>query len=237
MINLTFELKDNIVATITSYTRPTLGTGIYTIPDISLILNLPPSKVRRWIIDFWDDRLALNSGHTYSYGVGRERVVSFHLLIEFFTFFQLRKYGVSAKKILDAHRFLSDFLRSPYPFANANILTEGNKVLFSPDLITIINADSGLQLYLTEIIEPFCKKVEFNSSNLAKRFWPNGRQSSIVVDPDHQFGQPVINGTNILAETLKSMYTAGENIKFIAELYEINESQVQDALNFCKIAA
>lgn len=221
----------------TPYTRPGLGTGIYTVPDISLILGLPSSKVRRWIIDFWDDRLALNSGHTYSSGSGKERIVSFHLLIEFYTFFQLRQYGLSANKILDAHNFLSEFLKSPYPFATSNILTEGHKVLFRPQIDTIINADEGLQIYLTEIIEPFCKKVEFNSSNLAKRFWPNGKQSSVVVDPDHQFGQPTIFGTNIQTESLISMFKAGEDIRFIAELYEITETQVQDALAFRKIAA
>lgn len=225
------------MAETTPYTRPALGTGIYTIPDISLILGLPSHKVRRWICDFWDDRLAMNSGHSYSLGIGKERVVSFHLLIEFFTFFQLRQFGVSARRILEAHNFLSEYLKTPYPFASSNILTEGHKVLFSPQVNTIINADSGLQLYLTEIIEPFCKKVEFNSSNLAKRFWPNGRQSAVVIDPDHQFGQPIISGTNILTESLISMYTAGENIKFIAELYEITETQVHDALAFRKIAA
>lgn len=220
-----------------SYTQLSLGAGIYTVPDISLILGLPGNKVRRWITDFWDDRLASKSVYQYSHGEGRERTVNFHMLIEFYTFYQLRCLGIRAKRILDAHLFLSKHLDTPYPFATSNILTEGRKVLFSPEISTIINADEGLQLYLTEIIEPFCKKIDFSSIRLARRFWPNGKNSSVVVDPDHQFGQPVIEGTNILAEALYSMHSAGEDIQLIAELYHVNGSQVTDAIKFCKRAA
>jgi uncharacterized protein (DUF433 family) len=62
-------------------------------------------------------------------------------------------------------------------------------------------------------------------------------QAGDVVDPHHQFGQPVIENTNLLADTIYSMYKKEEPVKLIARLYEITEKQVADAINFCKQAA
>lgn len=61
-----------------------------------------------------------------------------------------------------------------------------------------------------------------------------GKEHDIVVDPHHQFGQPVIQGTNINAATIFSMYQSGESVWTIGTLYDITEEQVNDAILFCK---
>jgi uncharacterized protein (DUF433 family) len=217
--------------------RPKLGYGIYTIPDVSRILRLPQNKVRKWLHEYWNNRFANNSKRKYSWGEGRDLAVSFLALIEFYTFYQLREHGVSAQRIQIAHETISKTLETSYPFATSKILTDGHSVLFSPDINSIINADRTLQYNLKEIIEQFCIKIDFNSSYLAQKFFPDGRDSSVVIDPHHQFGQPIIDSTNIPIKTLQNFHKGGEKINFICSLYDLSEKQVRDALKYYAEAA
>lgn len=207
------------------------GTGIYTTPEVAKILGLPRGKVKRWFKDYWTSKFS-SGGIQYSDGEGIEQVTNFHTLIEFFTFYQLRERGVSAQKIVSAHNILAEVFKTQYPFATSNILTDGEKVLFEGNVGEIINADKSLQIYITQVIEPFCERIEFDKNSLANRFFPMGKKHDVIIDPKRKFGQPVVGETNILTETIFSLFRAGEPIKVIANLYDLKISQVEDAINF-----
>lgn len=211
-----------------------LGTGIYSIPDLSFILQLPKHKVRRWMNDFWDSRLGGGYKGKYSWGQGRDKATNFLTLIEFYVFYQLRENKVSSNKILEAHAFMAKELNTPYPFASSEVLTEGKNIFYSLEDGTTVYADKSRQIVIRKAIESFCKKIEFSPDKLSKRYWPLGKENSIVVDPHHQFGQPIINGTNINASSVYSMYVSGESINVIGILYDLTEKQVNDAIIFCK---
>lgn len=216
-----------------------LGNGIYSIPDLSLILRLPKYKMRRWLNEYWDVRLGKKYHEKYSWGEGRDKATNFHALIEFYVFYQLRSLKVSTKVILQAHEIMADQLNTPYPFATSEVLTDGKKIIYSIHDGTTIKADDSKQIVFKQIIESFYRKIEFSESNLAERFWPLGKERHIVVDPHHQFGQPVIENTNLLAESIHALYKAGETKQFLAKLYSISIREVNDAIEFFnpKVAA
>lgn len=207
------------------------GSGIYTTPEVAKILGLPRGKVRRWLKDYWTTKFSNNSIQ-YSDGIGAEQITNFNTLIEFFTFYQLREKGVSAQKIVKAHDVLVEVFKTPYPFATSNILTDGEKVLFEGSVGEIIKADRSLQIYINQVIEPFCQRIEFDKNKLAEKFYPMGKSHHVVIDPKRKFGQPVIGDTNILTETVFSLFRAGEPVDVIANLYELDIPQVEDAINF-----
>lgn len=222
----------------TAITSANLGIGIYTIPDMAMILKLPQHRIRYWLDEFWNSRLQNDSLKSYSWGKGREKATSFYTLIEFYTFSQLRMNKIGASKILKAHNVISKQLNTPFPFASSTILTDGKRVFYSPDnLESIIHADETLQFTIAKIIREFCKKIDFNSNDLAIRYWPLGKEKSVVVDPHHQFGQPTIKDSNLLAETLFLLHKGGESNKFISGLYGISTSTVRDAIDFYKLSA
>ena len=213
------------------------GTGIYTTPEVAKILGLPRGKVKRWLKDYWVTKFS-GGGIHYSDGEGIEQVTNFHTLIEFFTFYQLREKGVSAQKIVAAHNILADIFKTQYPFATSNILTDGEKVLFEGAIGEIIKADKTLQIYINQVIEPFCERIEFDKNSLANRFFPMGKDHDVIIDPKRKFGQPVVGETNVLTETVFSLFRAGEPVDIIANLYDLKISQVEDAINFhTRIAA
>lgn len=210
-----------------------LGNGIYTVPDLALILQLPTSKVRRWLTDFYDQRLSGDKGR-YSWGEGRDKATNFLTLIEFYVFYMLREQKIGAGRILEAHKHMSKELKTPYPFASYNLLVNKREILYEATSNTWVHADKSNQIIIHNLIKDFFNKIDFSENALAQRFWPLGKKHSIVVDPHHQFGQPVITGTNINAATVFSMYQSGEPLSTIGILYDLTEEQVNDAIAFCK---
>ncbi|MDG1320741.1 MAG: DUF433 domain-containing protein [Polaribacter sp.] len=221
-------------------TKSTTGTGIYTIPDLAEILNLKYYKVQRLLSEYWDKRFADQLGINYSWSDGKSKAVSFHTLVEFYIFFQLKEIGVSTTNILKAHSELSEMFSTPFPFANSSVINGincvGKKVLFEVNNEDIINLDSSKQLNL-KFIKHFASKLDFDQESLAVRLWPLGKEKSIVVDPNHKFGRPIIKGSNIYPETIYQLYLANEPINFIASSFSITENEVDDAIEFCKKAA
>jgi uncharacterized protein (DUF433 family) len=207
-----------------------LGDGIYSISDIAFLLALPKQKVRRWLNDFWDSRLAEKYNNSYSWGKGRAQATNFYTLIEFYVFYNLRELGVSQSKIFEAHEAIAQQLKTQYPFASSKLLTDGKSVLYTLDDGTTIKADKSKQITLKQIIENFCKKVEFSDNNLVEKFYPLGKNKHIVVNPQNQFGQPIIEETNILAQTIFDMHEAGETEQFLSKLYDISLKEVKSAI-------
>ncbi len=217
-----------------------IGKGIYTVSDISSILDLKYHKVRRLLTEYWDKRFAERLGEKYSWKLNNSRAVSFHTLIEFYTFFQLKESGVSTSSILKAHTDLSESYNTAFPFAQSSILSRincfGKRIVFELNENEIIDLDSTKQLNL-KFIKDFMKKLDFGKDSLAERLYPKGKKSSVVVDPKHQFGQPTIKGTNLLPDTLYYLHKSKESKKFIAESYGIRIKQVNDAIEYCKRVA
>ncbi|MBC8486837.1 MAG: DUF433 domain-containing protein [Bacteroidetes bacterium] len=220
--------------------KPQIGDGIYTVPDLAKILNLKYYKVQRLLSEYWDNRLAGNFIRSYSWSDGKSKAVNFHTLVEFYTYFHFREAGVTTKVILNAHKELSKMFKTPFPFATAGVLeglaSVGKRIVFQFSESQIINIDMTKQLNL-KFIKDFMNKLDFNKGELANRLWPLGKNHSVVVDPDHQFGQPTIYGTNIIPYTIYHMVKANEPVDFIASTYGISKKQIKDAITFCKQAA
>jgi len=219
--------------------RPKLGLGIYTVPDIAHILKIPVIKVNRWIKEYWDKKLAQNFDLSYSWQSGDSRAVNFYTLVELCICLKLNEAGVPTKAIIEAHQTLGNIFKTPYPFASKFILskisTDTKKIYFSEGDKVIYSLDVHRQFNI-EFVKLFFKNIDFNEDSLAGRLWPLGKEKHIIVDPDHQFGQPVILNTNIYPETLYTLFKAGEPIDFIAHVYEVTEQEVNDAIEFCKAA-
>jgi uncharacterized protein (DUF433 family) len=215
-----------------------IGTGIFTIPEISKILRLPYSKVSLWVNRYWDDELGAEFQSKYSWTLNNTKAVSFFTLVEFYVLYMLAESGVKTRRVLEAHKELSGYFGTFFPFAQKaileNIQTDGQKVFFNLDG-SYLTLDSTKQFNLG-FIKLFFKKIDFDGEMLASRFWPLGKEKSILIDPQRQFGHPIIGDTNIYPETLFSLYKGGDSVKFISFVYDLEESAVNDAIEFCKVA-
>lgn len=214
-----------------------LGLGIYTVPDIALLLGFPRYKVMRYLTKYLDEELIRSEySDKYSWTIdGKKKAVNFFVLIELYTFLILRDNKYSIQKIMKARNEIAHNLKTPYPFANSKVLHDKKCIYyyFENELVQV----GTKQLPLDEVIESFAERIEFSGNDLANRYWPKGKSSSVVVDPGHQFGQPVINGTNINTEVINSMYESGESESVICSLYQLSKKEVHDVVQFYKAAA
>ena len=215
---------------------PEIGMGAYTLPDAAKILGLKLGNIRRWITKNQDGNNDALAGIMAAWGLGPERGINFNTLIELYTVAQLRDQGISMKRIRQARAELTNRFSTPYPFALRGILTDGDKILIEltePDNDSVLLLDRRGQTKFKQIISGFCKRIDFGAdSELAERYWPAGRSSRVVVDPRRAFGKPIVDGTSIPTEAIFQMYSAGEPKEYVADLYDLDISEVEDAIDF-----
>lgn len=213
----------------TNTIQPKLGEGIYYLKDISTILHLDYDLVRRWIAGYWDAHFKS------TFGEGKSRAINFYSLIEFYTFYKLREQGVSAQELRKAHKIIGEELNTPYPFAIADAFNFENrrykKFVWYELNGSKVRADGKRQISLA-FIQKFIERIDYDKNQLAQRFYPLENTKNIVVDPKHQFGQPIITGTNIKTNTIYHLHLGGETNENICTLYHLSEDKVQDAINF-----
>ena len=222
----------------TTITEPQLGKGIYSVPDAATILDMPVGKVRRWIKKYWELEFLQHADESYTWGESRDKAFHFLTLIEIIAVDSFRQVGVSFPKIKTAHTKLSHLLDTQYPFAHAELMTDGKRIFYELLDTSLLEMDEKQQLSFKKLVAPYCKKIDFqHKTQLAQRFWPLGKDHHIVVDPHHSFGQPVILGTNITVDAIINMLKAGESPEFIATVYDLNLNEVEDVRLFMKRTA
>jgi uncharacterized protein (DUF433 family) len=214
---------------------PQIGHGIYTAADASRILKIPYPKANYWFKYYAKQRFSKATDYIYHFEIKNIIAVNFLTLIEMYVFYTLKEKGIRTSKIIEAHTTMSKVLHTAYPFAKEDIYVSNKSLLFGSD-DQLITADKNLQIVIAQILKRFINKIHFNDDRIAKKFYPLGKERCVVVNPDNQFGQPVIDGTNILTETIYNLSRGGDSPEYIAKLYDISASQVSDAIEFAKAA-
>lgn len=199
----------------------------YSVEDIATILNLPETQVKQWLREFMKGQIAPDAPETEP-----DLITDFHTLIEFYTFYQLRAQGVWPSKINNAREILADMLHTNYPFATANILTDGKSVFYNAEIGELIQADQTLQLTIQQVVEPFCKRIEFGDDSLATKLYPLGREAAIQIDPARQSGRPVVGDTEVLSQSVFDFFLHGNSVSVVAERFNITEKEVEDVIVF-----
>lgn len=202
---------------------------------MSRIFRLDDNRRVRYLFnEYVQTKLEKSANHRFFFGE-KKKFVNFETLIHLYVFFELNKRGIKYKEILEAYDTLSRELNTPYPFTKVILSTQGNKIIANVNDF-VFTADKKKQGYLKEIIIPLSKKVEYANDEIT-RFFPLGKNKSIVVDPQIKMGTPVINGTRINTKAIYQLHKAGEKHKVISRMYNLSTKQIKDAIEFYSNAA
>lgn len=227
--------------------KPTIGEGAYTVPDAAHILKYSQARLRRWVTGYWrtadgvrKERIAsvVDSG---IWGEGRARAFNFYTLIELYTVVALKDIGVTFSKIKRAREELARRFKTKYPFAAHQLMSDGKQILVEfkeEEIQALLELDTHGQMAIEQVIRPFCKKLEFSiQTYLVQLYRPLGENTSVVVSPQHGFGRPTIEGTNITTEAIYNLIIAGEDRQTIQKLYDLTPSNIDEVIKFEKQAA
>jgi len=201
----------------------------YIIRDVANYAHLSPQTVASW-----HKKPDNNTQSTLS-SKEKGKALSYLQLIEVAVVSSFRKAGVSLKKIRAAREYVSKQLEKDHPFAHHSFKTDGKELWmdyaqFEADAgdRTLLKATEKGQLAWTDIIG---KLQEFEyEDELATKWYLEGRESDIAIDPRIQFGAPAING--IATWIFRGRWDAGESIEDIADDFGMPNSSIMQALKF-----
>ena len=79
----------------------------------------------------------------------------------------------------------------------------------------------------------FLDNVECNTEGVAVKYYPAGKTSPVVLDPQRGFGRPTIRNTRVSAKALWEYYTAGDTLDYLSDTWDyISEADIRSAIAF-----
>jgi len=223
-----------------------LGVGLYSIPRAAQLVGVAAPTLKRWA-----------RGYTYRTEERRRYMdpvlraalpalveagtITFLDLMELLFVAEFRRHNVSMPVIRAAARKARELFGVSHPFAVKRLCTDGRSILadLEPrDIEGAIGRDRLLheihtgQNVIRDIVEPFIvRSVELVGDEIG-RYWPDGFERQIVLDPDRRFGDPVHAGTGIPTSALYDCAKAYQSLADVARWYDIHEDVVTVSVGF-----
>lgn len=231
-----------------------LGIGLYPLREAARLVQLDTRTARRWTEGY---AYEFQGKQRFSRGVmplalppaDGARDLTFAELLTLRLVRAFRDTGLSLQTIKRvAARASSDF-GQPTPFVSRRFRTDGSKVFVELKAEPLDSNEPALakrerelvevltgQRAFADVVEPsLFANVEWDD-DLAARWWPLGKEHSVLLDPAVSFGAPRIAHTGVPTAALAAAVRAeggGQNAAAaVADWYGVTPADVADALHF-----
>lgn len=178
--------------------------------------------------------------------------LSFFNLVEVHVLLGIRRiYNVQFYKIRDTLRYLETaFPNQKNPLAREEFWTDKFDLFIKNAGGLICTSRHGQQV-IEEAVRQYLHRIDRDVDLSPFRLYPFSSQiifkmedsrhgprdleiepKNVVIDPLVSFGRPTVAGTGIATNVIAGRFKAGEKIAALADDYEIEESQVKEALSY-----
>jgi uncharacterized protein (DUF433 family) len=89
-----------------------------------------------------------------------------------------------------------------------------------------------LQRVFERMIEPFLTDLEFERGDVPARWWPQGKDHYVALDPKRNFGQPSIFERGVPTRVLANSVRANKSVEQVALWFQMSVKAVQEAVAF-----
>jgi uncharacterized protein (DUF433 family) len=214
----------------------------YRISEVAQYLRMPKATVRAWALGQGDFKpvLRLEAAKPVP-------LLSFVNLVEVHVLDALRReHDIPLQRTRGVLRILEKlFPGESHPLADRDLLTEAGEV-FVDHLGRLVSASRDGQIAIREVLEAHLRRVDRDPAGRASRLYPFTRKRQdpqslrneprlVMIDPEIQFGRPVLTGTGIPTLVIADRYKAGESIADLARDYDRPEAQIEEAIR-CELA-
>lgn len=211
----------------------------YTIAEAAHYLSIPIATVRAWV-----------KGTSYSDASGNrrrfQRVIETHdpkrSLLSFFNLAEahiLRALRTDHRIRLQDIRKALDFVRKEFgwerPLIHTAFATDGAS-LFVEQFGKLIDASASGQLAIPEVLAAHLDRLEWEEG-LAARLHPFTRlratidaPRSILIDPLHAFGRPLIANLGVTTSVVAERYKSGDSIEYLVREYGGRQADIEEAI-------
>ena len=206
---------------------------IYTIVEAAHLAKTTTGTVKRWLFgaDGYEPLFEGADSHAAD-----ATMVSFVQLVEIVVAKSFREKGkVNLRAVRQAYENAKRELAVEYPFASLKLEPLAGHIILrlrneEPDVGLPAIDSLGLHTIpgLTiEVFEDFDYEME-----LARRWWPLGKERPIVIDPRVSAGVPTIPERRVTIGNIRKRWLAGQTMKFISDDLVLEEGTVEEVLRY-----
>lgn len=214
-----------------------LGFGLYTVAEAAAYTGIPGREIRRWLFGYTTNGKHYNGLWRAELDGVAENALSFHDLLEIRFVHAFRRHGVSLQAIRRASECARELFHQEYPFTCKRFQTDGRSIFATVHEETLDETLLDLvrkQYVFKQVIAPFLYEgIEYAEDGEAQRWFPVRRNRRVVLDPQRNFGKPMLTDTGVGVEAvLNAWHAEGKDAKRVAAMYEIPVNAVQAAIQF-----
>jgi uncharacterized protein (DUF433 family) len=209
---------------------PKLGEGIYTFPEAARILRHAGNHVTSGRLRYW-----MNTGLTpASYRTDDGPILTFEDLISLEVVRRLRREGATLQSIRLVESVLRRECSFDRPFAYQVFFTDGASVWAElvgevGPVVIELSGKRRNQYAWKDAIATFAKDIRFDKPTGHATQW--SLTPWVEIDPQVQFGAPVVAGTRIPVKTIVANLEAGSPAE-VADWYGLTIAQVEGARDY-----
>jgi uncharacterized protein (DUF433 family) len=209
----------------------------YQPAEAARLIGISSQRIKRWLEGYqtgsgeniksysplWDRRY---SDHDECY-LGFEDLLEIRFVDAFL------ESGLSIKAVRFLLAKAKEIINSDYPLSTSQFQTDGRTIFletWEADEARTIDIRNGQHAF-RDIVKPSFKDLEFGAKSVTK-WYVDGKDKQISIDPNYAFGQPVIDKTSIPTARLWEVFNAEGDIKSVARQFEISATQVKHAIDF-----
>ncbi|MCP3397148.1 MULTISPECIES: hypothetical protein [unclassified Bradyrhizobium] len=213
-----------------------LEAGIYTIPEAAELVHAAQASVRVWVEGHTGKQLPVIRNQLGK--VGGKTAVSFANLMELRFIARFATAGVGLREIRNIMHEASEVLNHPHPFATRIVFkTDGSKIVAEIARRNGLNLVYDLRSHNYEmpsvVMKSFREDVEFDPHGEMIAWTPRPDIApNVIVHPKLSFGHPVLKTSRIPTATIAKAVDVEGGVKFVADIFEIPERQVREAVKF-----
>jgi uncharacterized protein (DUF433 family) len=214
-----------------------VGTGIYTVPDAARLSKVSSRRIRYWLQSTESEKPDRPRLWT-----GQHRPIDDKIVLGFLDLQEVRfvdaflSAEVSWRVLRGTHEIAKRRYDTEHPFCTRQFATDGKHIIER-----VRNAsDEGFeevvfgQKVFPKVVTPFLRDLKFSPDDQIAEWWPLGTERSVVLDPNRQFGQPIVFKSGVRTEILYLAVKDGASEDEVAEWFEVELRDVQDAVEFEK---
>ena len=226
------------------------GTGFYSLAEASRLVRVPAKSITRWLYGYHYSTIDKNFDRQQHYSAPlwmteyaadsfADKVIGFRDLLELRI---VREFVGHGLPLLMVRRCLETAreVYGDYPMTTHKFCTDGKTIFMSvmsnglhKNLLDLRKR----QLVFRDIIKPsLYSGIEYDGDT-ARRWFPEGKnRRNIVLDPQQQFGKPIVADVGVPTAALYSNYKIeGEDraaINIVARIFNMPVRKVQAAVHF-----
>lgn len=215
--------------------EPLLLAKTYSVPEAARLARTSGWNVRHWL--YGQDY----PGHSMQPVFGTERdpgerlsFVDLTEIIVVSTFRRKSGRGIPLDRFRRARSFAQQMFGIEHLFATYKFKIDGGNIMYAFERaepgVGQLALDRGGQLALPYDVQDVLETFDYTGGAYATAWYPRGKDVPIVLNPLLGAGRPVIAGSNVRLEVLKSRWKAGWKIQELAEDFEIDRETVEAAL-------